>query len=163
MTDKEMVEELASIICKETSNKGLCEKCDFKKQERFGYVYQCHHFDNAEAIVNADYRKIPKGAVVLTKEAYGELKGRAEEVFNEMTERMKAEVKIAKKMGVVKGSEETARKILTEIQAEIFHYLGVKNIKEADKLSLLDSLITYDLITNKLYELAKQCGVDIGE
>lgn len=70
MTDKEMIEELARIICKETSNRGLCEKCDFKKHEQFGYTYQCSKFDTAEAIYNADYRKIPKGAVVLTKEEF---------------------------------------------------------------------------------------------
>lgn len=70
MTDREMIEEMASIICKETSNKGLCEKCGFKRQERFGYVYQCHNFDNAEALYEQNYRKIPEGAVVLTKEEY---------------------------------------------------------------------------------------------
>lgn len=58
MTDREMIEEMASIICKETSNRGLCEKCGFKRQERFGYVYQCYHFDNAEALYNAGYRQI---------------------------------------------------------------------------------------------------------
>ena len=59
--------------------------------------------------------------------------------------------------------KETAKKILTEVQNEIFKYLGVKSIKEADKLSLLGSLITYDLITDKLHELAHQYGVKIGE
>lgn len=64
--DKQMIEEMASIICKETSNKGLCKKCDFKKHRQFDFIYQCSKFDNAEALYNAGYRKIPEGAVVLT-------------------------------------------------------------------------------------------------
>lgn len=54
---KQAIEEIASIICKETSNKGVCEKCDFKKHEQFGFTYQCSKFDNAEDIYNAGYRK----------------------------------------------------------------------------------------------------------
>lgn len=66
----------------------------------------------ANKLLEKGYLKVLEDSVVLSREEYSELKGRAEEVFNEMTERMKAEVKIAKKMGIVKGSKETAEKIL---------------------------------------------------
>ena len=65
----------------------------------------------ATVVYGNNYRKLPEDSVVLSREEYEKLKGRAEEVFNEMTERMKAEVKIAKKMGIIKGRKETAEKI----------------------------------------------------
>ena len=64
---KQAIEEIASIICKETSNKGVCEKCDFKKHKQFGFVYQCSKFDNAEEIYNAGYRKESDTARELAK------------------------------------------------------------------------------------------------
>ena len=74
MNKDEMIEEMASIICKETSNEGLCEKCDFKKHEQFGYTYQCHKFDNAEALYNANCRIIADDEIVIKKSEYEQLK-----------------------------------------------------------------------------------------
>ena len=75
MNKDEMIEEMASIICKETSNEGLCEKCDFKKHEQFGYTYQCRKFDDAEALYNAGYRKVDDDEIVVKKEAYEKFVG----------------------------------------------------------------------------------------
>lgn len=109
MTDKEkQIEEIANAIC--SYCKGMteeeCERgkecCEWRLHEARSYYEQ-------------GYRKIPEGSVVLSKEEYDELKGRAEEVFNEMTERMKAEIKIEKKMGnrkVEQSRKETAREII---------------------------------------------------
>lgn len=72
--EMKMIEEMASIICKETSNKGLCEKCDFKKHEQFGYTYQCHKFDNAETLYNANCRIIADDEIVIKKREYEQLK-----------------------------------------------------------------------------------------
>ena len=92
-------------------------------------------------------------SVVLSREEYEELKGRAEEVFNEMTERMKAEVKIAKKMGVVKGGKETAEKykisMMLSIQ-EMHKYLEIT--EEQAKL-----------LYHHNSQVAKQFGVRIKE
>ena len=68
MTDKQQIEEMASILCKGTSNEGLCEKCDFKKHEQFGFMYQCRKFDDAEALYNKNYRKVPEGSIIVDKE-----------------------------------------------------------------------------------------------
>lgn len=135
MTEQEQIEEMAKLMCIDTSNRGECEKCSFTPHKVFGFTYQCSKYDNAEAIYNAGYRKLPEDSVVLSKEAYEKLKGRAEEVFNEMTERMKAEVKIAKRIGVVKGSKETAEKIL--------NYLELSGIDTANcnRLSIFKSWI----------------------
>lgn len=43
------IEEIARIICKSGSNKGVCEGCGFNKR--------CWKFVDAEAIYNAGYRK----------------------------------------------------------------------------------------------------------
>lgn len=43
------IEEIARIICKSGSNKGVCESCGFNKR--------CWKFVDAEAIYNAGYRK----------------------------------------------------------------------------------------------------------
>lgn len=77
MNENEMIEEMASIICKETSNEGICEKCDFKKHEQFGYTYQCRKFDDAEALYNANCRIIADDEVVLTKGAYESISNKA--------------------------------------------------------------------------------------
>lgn len=41
--------------------------------------------------------------------------------------------------------------VLNKVKDIVFDYLGVKNIKEAEALSLLDSTLTYDVVT---------CGID---
>lgn len=101
----------------------------------------------AETFVENDYGKIHENAVVLTRERYSELKGRAEEVFNEMTERMKAEVKIERKMGnrkVEQARKETAEKFAERLKASktikaifgegwIFSYVEV--CKEIDEIA----------------------------
>lgn len=128
MKDKEkQIEELAQ--CKNSSGY-TCGSC--------GVKHACDRYLLAKEIYDKD-------SIVLSREEYSELKGRAEEVFNEMTERMKAEVKIAKKIGVVKGSKETAEKIFAKEREFIY--------------SKWKSYITM----NDLIEIAKQFGVEIKE
>jgi phage pi2 protein 07 len=106
MKDKEkQIEEMEYDISYIDSN-GYYYDEDGYKQDAYADTQKI-----AESLVDKGWVKLPKDRVVLSKEEFEKLKGRAEEVFNEMTERMKAEVKIAKKMGIVKGSKETAEKI----------------------------------------------------
>lgn len=107
-----------------------------------------------EFIVKAiETYKSMKDSVVLSKEEFEKLKGRAEEVFNEMTERMKAEVKIAKRMGVVKGSKETAEKYYTLMNDCIKSNLNIRKNKNTFATAL----------SRDNDELAKQFGVEIKE
>lgn len=46
--------------------------------------------------------------------------------------------------------------ILNKVKDIVFDYLGVKNIKEAEALSLLDSTLTYDVVTCGIDELIKE-------
>lgn len=107
MNDKEkQIEEMANIICKETSNKGLCEKCGFKKHEQFGYTYQCHKFDDAQALYNAGYRKIDEGSVVLTEEEFSEFR---QTIINLSQEHTKKCDEMNDK--IIKARKETAKEI----------------------------------------------------
>jgi len=46
--------------------------------------------------------------------------------------------------------------VLNKLKDIFFDYLGVKNIKEAEALSLLDSTLTYDVVTCGIDELIKE-------
>lgn len=43
-----------------------------------------------------------------------------------------------------------------KLKETVFDYLGVKTIEEADKLSLFDSTLTYDVVTDRIDELLKE-------
>ena len=46
--------------------------------------------------------------------------------------------------------------VLNKVKDIVFDYLGVKNIKEAEALSLLDSTLTYDVVTCGIDEIIKE-------
>lgn len=57
--------------------------------------------------------------------------------------------------------KQIVKDILSEIEKTVFEYLHVNNLEQADKLSLLDSLLTYDIITDKTRELADRHDVEL--
>ena len=71
MKDKEkQIEEMAVLGCKrnpQAYTADECEKCTFKHGS-------CNAYSHAEALYNADYRKIDKDSVVLSREEYEKLK-----------------------------------------------------------------------------------------
>jgi hypothetical protein len=77
MDKQKQIEEMAKVLCKDTSNKGNCEECGFRKNKKIFVNRICYKFDGAIDLYNAGYRKIPEGALVLTKEEYDELKSLA--------------------------------------------------------------------------------------
>ena len=66
MTKQEQIEEMAQIIC------GRCEDgvCLIDKSLCHGLCEEL----KAEALYNANYRKVPENAVVITREDYERLK-----------------------------------------------------------------------------------------
>lgn len=66
--------------------------------------------ETAENFIRAGYRKVPEGFVILSREEYERLKSRPEEVYTEMSERMKEELRIEKEIGLSK-----VRKVLQEL------------------------------------------------
>jgi DNA-binding protein H-NS len=104
---------------------------------------------------------LPVDSVVLSRGEYEKLKD-LDESYNHL-EKTKDELLSEKSklaLQLAQARKETAEKILKEIKQEIFNYLNVKSMTELDNLSLLDSLMTYDVITDKLNEIEKQYGVD---
>lgn len=62
-----------------------------------------------------------------------------------------------------KKESEVAGKILGEIRKAVFDYLNVKNEQQADNLSLIDSTLTYDVVTEKISEIAKRLKCEVKE
>ena len=65
--------------------------------------------------------------------------------------------------GYHNGVKVGIKMIIQEIEQEIFNYLRVASREELDNLSLLDSTMTYDVITDKLDEITKQFCIDVKE
>ena len=51
MSRDKQIEEMASVICKASSNRGECQKCGFFKYK------SCFKFEDANNLYNAGYRK----------------------------------------------------------------------------------------------------------
>lgn len=51
---------------------------------------------------------------------------------------------------------EAVKEFAEKLKETVFDYLGVKTIEEADKLSLFDSTLTYDVVTDRIDELLKE-------
>ena len=66
MNKQEQIDEMAVLGCVRNPraySAEECAKCDFKQG-------QCNAYRHAEKLYNTGYRKLPEGAVVLTKEKY---------------------------------------------------------------------------------------------
>lgn len=136
--DEMMIEDMARIICKGTSNEGFCEKCDFKKHEQFGYTYQCRKFDDAEALYNAGYRKIGDDEIVIKKREYDTLLKTYTQIYDN-----------AYHWGLKVGEEKTAMDILQEL-------------KDRQTFMLADEVFGREnVITRKINELAEKYGVEL--
>ena len=59
--------------------------------------------------------------------------------------------------------KETAEKILNEVLQEIFYYFDVQSVKELNGKSLLASTMTFDVVTDKIFEIATREAVEIKE
>ena len=148
MNKDEMIEEMASIICKETSNEGLCEKCDFKKHEQFGYTYQCRKFDDAEALYNANCRIIADDEIVIKKRQYEQLKK-----YNRDRKRLRLKWQQA--------NQET-KEILQTINKYLVGTRGIYTIKTFRNCRFEDlMLVRADDLETLVKKLAKEHGVEL--
>lgn len=95
-----------------------CKKCKLLK---YAENKLCQDAYEACSLIEDGWYKITKGAVVLTREEYIELKQRPEKVHNEMDKRMKEELAIEKRMGEKKA--EQARKEAVEKVLDIIRSL----------------------------------------
>ena len=98
----------------------------------------------AKALYNAGYRKIPEDSVVLSREEWKQIKNSLYYSKEELEKKLQRERK------------ETAKEFAEKLKETIFDYLGVKTIEEANKLSLIASTLTFDVVTDRIDELLKE-------
>ena len=117
MEREKMIEEMTTFLkcCNH-----LCHECDRAKQ--LSSVHGCIVFSISKTLYNAGYRKIPDGAVVLTKEKYEKLKNKSPfAVIKYDEDKMKEIAKEAAKNIVLEFTEKGKDKICKETAKEILN------------------------------------------
>lgn len=162
-----MVEEMIKDIIVSLGEKcllnigGHCRDCKYVYEDNV--EHDCQTVLVANELTDKGYRKIPDGAVVLTKDEYERLKALPEKVHGEMDERMKEEIAIEKRMSdnklerfennmknVLEIEKENAR---TETAREIFDRLM--------KAERGDGFVTYTWSKSTIKQLANEYGVEV--
>lgn len=140
----EEIEEMAKIIA--------LEMCPTQKEyskfnnEATCYFARCRNIKNAvDKLINAGYRKITEGVVVLTEKEYGEL-----------YQRMFDEVRQANDLKVEQVRKETIEKILNEVAITI-------KTQSVNDYNFDDKVIEEPILLEKLKEIATREGVEIKE
>ena len=154
MTDKEMIEEMA---------KDMCEGCDFPtcvpNKTCISWIY-------AKNAVEQGYRKIPEGAVVLTREEYERFQ-RIENTFKRFSMISPTEAELENKalketIGIVLAQKRNIWQSYNKLKEEFD-----KMDKQARKETAKEILAMFDgrnYITEKLKkDIAKKCGVEVEE
>ena len=134
--DKKQIEEMAQIINGST------------ELDTIAY-YRCMNI--AKTLYNAGYRKLPEDSVVLSREEWKQIKNSLYYSKEELEKKLQRERK------------ETTEKILNEVLQEIFYYFDVQSVKELNGKSLLASTMTFDVVTDKIFEIATREAVEIKE
>lgn len=134
--DKKQIEEMAQIINGST------------ELDTIAY-YRCMNI--AKTLYNAGYQKLPEDSVVLSREEWKQIKNSLYYSKEELEKKLQRERK------------ETTEKILNEVLQEIFYYFDVQSVKELNEKSLLASTMTFDVVTDKIFEIATREAVEIKE
>ena len=91
----QQIEQMAIMDCQRVPRGTKCADCSFARP------YSCNSYRMATALVNADYRKVGKGDILISKKAYYGALNAAQES--------------GKRMGYAQGRDETAQEILQYI------------------------------------------------
>lgn len=154
-TEQEQIEKMARSMCGYCSTDG---KCAVSKNGREPDIcanvdtQHCLYKEYAERLIESGYGNISEHKAEIERlrttlwQCNTELNSALESLKSQCREigKLKAEVKQAK------------IDVLNKLKDIVFDYLGVKNIKEAEALSLLDSTLTYDVITCGIDEIIKE-------
>lgn len=173
MTKEDQIEEMSKYIC------NVCEMgfsftgdCSEGGQD---YYKRCTLTqETAKALYEEGYRKVPDGAVVLTPEERDDEMKATNEILAERDDLiakvgvlgrenydLKAENKQLKTECALLDDElRIARQetidVLNKLKEKIFHCLGIENIQQASGLSLLGSLVPYDIVIDNIDELLEK-------
>ena len=156
MTDEKQIEEMARVICNRYSE--VTDRC---RIDYYGCNYTCSYYDTAKTLYEKNFRKLPKNAVVLTKEkcenclAVSDL---PEYMQEEILEVLSTKQNTATTTHIPSEDEirkETAREILNKVMdmpIKINYGLDVRTV---------DIMVV--TLVDKVNELAKQYGVEVEE
>lgn len=170
MTKKEQIYEIAKYVCN-ACEFGIYRACRKSQTD----VKSCSlALGTARRIYKAGYRKVPDGAVVLTPEERDDEMKATNEILAERDDLiakvgvlgrenydLKAENKQLKTECALLDDElRIARQetidVLNKLKEKIFHCLGIENIQQASGLSLLGSLVPYDIVIDNIDELLEK-------
>lgn len=152
MEKEKQIKEMASDIIKTFSTEYIYAQSEVMKNISDINVL-------ISSLISKGYRKINENEVVISKEEYAELK-QAKTLLEFREETIKlledANIKYAEALELkvnIKERKETAEKFATELTTFIGHLIP-------SEYSIMDIIIE---IENKIYDLAKQYDVDLGE
>lgn len=171
MTKQEQVKEILEVIkhCGDYTNRD-CAECDYRLYGECKNQKQCE----AEALYNEGYRKVPFGATVLAPEERNDeiremheiLEGRDEliakvgilgrENYDLNAENRQLKTECALLDDELRIARQDTIDVLNKLKEKIFHCLGIENIQQASGLSLLGSLVPYDIVIDNIDELIKE-------
>lgn len=138
-TEQEQIKEIADVLCDYCKNNTkIGEPC---KSSNGTYICTSE-IRRATAIVQAGYGDVSEYKAEI--ERLNSNNGFLQCVISHSKDMMDEAVK------------EAQIDVLKKVKDIVFDYLGVKNIKEAEALSLLDSTLTYDVVTCGIDELIKE-------
>lgn len=160
MKDKEKQEKVFDIL----------NKFEFFQGQRAGRELwndkpkEVQDQDIADFVKGINYiRSYLKDSVVLSREEYNDLI-LAKKTFASDGEEVSSDTLLSTFKGIKEQArKETAEKILNEVLQEIFYYFDVQSVKELNEKSLLASTMTFDVVTDKIFEIATREGVEIKE
>lgn len=171
MTKQEQVKEILEVIkhCGDYTKRD-CAECDYRLYGECKNQKQCE----AEALYNEGYRKVPFGATVLAPEERNDeiremheiLEGRDEliakvgilgrENYDLKAENRQLKTECALLDDELRIARQDTIDVLNKLKEKIFHCLGIENIQQASGLSLLGSLVPYDIVIDNIDELLKE-------
>ena len=160
-TEQEQIDKMAQAMC------GFCtvdKRCILKYSAPCIEVanQDCTCKESAEELLDAGYGDVSEYKAEIERLEV-ETDERISEKFVDTFEERQKTYNYAFSNGYSKGLSDSRTKIkqaqidvLNRVKDIVFDYLGVKNIKEAEALSLLDSTLTYDVVTCGIDELIKE-------
>ena len=165
MTKQEQIEEIKRDIKKALEvdcSRYKCKTCKHKNEDN------CEIPLITDYLIEQGYQKLPKDSVVLTKEEYEMLANQYKNLeikYSNLCDnyRLCKDANETLKQNIIITRKETAEKILNEVLQEIFYYFDVQSVKELNEKSLLASTMTFDVVTDKIFEIATREAVEIKE
>lgn len=154
-TEQEQIEKMARTMCGYCSTDG---RCAVSKNGREPDICanvdteHCLYKEYAERLIESGYGNISEHKAEI--ERLRTTLGQCNTELNSALESLKSQ---CREIGALKaGTKQAKIDVLNKVKDIVFDYLGVKNIKEAEALSLLDSTLTYDVVTCGIDELIKE-------